>query len=691
MKKLIYITILAVLMFCGLQAIMVSPEGATHYVGDVLTFRPSSSAFSYYNVVNWNFGDGTSGVTKGTEAITHSYNRAGTFTVTCSGAYRTTPNVTPTTETISITILDIRYIGVSPTQPYAGQAATFTAYNFNTPNNIRWDMGDGTIISSNGSSNRSGAFVSRRRSLSRPAAGSQVTHTYTAAGTYTVRAYDENGNSTIPVSVRVTVRQPQRAISYTPQSPRVDQNIQFQAVGFLTNTIEWNFGDGTFISGTAQATHRFMTEGTYTVSAKDASINHTPVTTTVTVLPENRYITITPPEVRTGETVTVQAFNFRGTYVWWDFGDGTQESGMQTVTHVYTRAGTYTIVARDENGESQVYITNSIRVLGINDEVNLQVAEIRLDNGKYYKVVPKNSKNIHAVLRMKMKGTGRVSGYWEVDGHPFDFFNEVVSQGMLKEIQTRQVPGIPTIDPGLHEISLRLTKPGNLDVQFPVLKYFVLPYELTVKPLTPTDGFVAKENEIPEFSWEAVKGANKYQVTFSDYLYSIMNNTDNLTWHDAGIALTFSPGKQAWDNIERNRWTYWKVRALDTLGNVLAESDIMDIKVVIATAEVSVDKVTDLEGRELKIVNGNISTETDDILVHGSIQYKGDSEFLVLRVYADNQLCDQLLFRDVKKGETRYFETSIPHTNKQTRVFFQVLKTSSPAVIVGIMNLVLNK
>jgi hypothetical protein len=262
---------------------------------------------------------------------------------------------------------------------------------------------------------------------------------------------------------------------------------------------------------------------------------------------------------------------------------------------------------------------------------------------------------------------------------------------MLKEVFTRQVPGIPTIDPGLHTITLRLTKPGDIDVQFPVLKYFVLPYELTVKAATPKDGFVAKENEIPEFSWEAVKGANKYQIAFCDYLYSIMNNTDNLKWHDAGPALTFTPGQQTWNNIERNRWTYWKIRALDTLGNVLAESDIMDIKVVIATAELSVDKVTDLEGRELQIVDGNIRTGSDDILVHGSIKYKGDSHFLVLRVYADNVLCDQLLFRDVKKGETRFFETSVPHKNKQTRVFFQVLKTSSPAVIVGITNLVLNK
>ena len=69
----------------------------------------------------------------------------------------------------------------------------------------------------------------------------------------------------------------------------------------------------------------------------------------------------------------------------------------------------------------------------------------------------------------------------------------------------------------------------------------------------------------------------------------------------------------------------------------------------------------------------------------------GDSKYLVLRVYANNKLSDQLLFRDVKKGEKRFFETSIPNTGKETRILFQVLNTSSPAVIVGIRNLLLKK
>ncbi|MCP5103734.1 MAG: PKD domain-containing protein [bacterium] len=465
-----------------------------------------------------------------------------------------------------------------------------------------------------------------------------------------------------------------------------------KAQNFITNGIDWNFGDGTIISGgSADMTHRYQTQGSYTVSAKDSTINHTPISVLVTVLPENRYITVAPPEVRTNETVTVQAFNFRGDYILWDFGDGTQRTGGQTETHAYSRAGEYTITARDENGESQVGIINRVSVKGIDDQVNLEIAEIRLDNGKYYQIVPKNSKNIRAVLRMKMRGTGIVSGFWSIDGHPFEFFNETVSQGMVKEIYTREIPGLPTIEPGIHRITLTLTRPGDLNVRFPELKYFVLPYENILKAAAPVDGFICKDKEIPEFSWEEARGANKYQIAFSDHLYPIMNNTPLLKWIDVGTDLKFTPGEQTWNSIKRNRWTYWKVRALTTNGEVVAESDLMDIKVVIATAKLSILKVTDLEGKEIRIYGSSLRTTAQDLLVRGSVEYMGNSDYLVLRVYAGSELCDQLLFRDVKKGEERFFETSIPHKSNRTRVFFQVLKTSSPAVVVGITNLIFKK
>lgn len=790
------ILVMIVALSVNLGAIIVTPTG-THFVGDTLSFRPSSSAYGNVSSATWDFGDGNTWVvTYGLDTVTHSYKTPGVYNVTVTGTPAATG--TPIVETTQVIIEpegSTRSIRVDPPQPAVGQEATFTAIGFYTPGNIRWDMGDGTILNSaslgmGSVRSRSGLNTLNRgrrnapgfnrthagnianMGLSRTAASSVITHTYNAPGTYRVRAYDFNGLATIPVDLSVTVQlpprsityspvqplagapvqftavnflsasvdwnfgdgtvmnagsvsashvyanagtytvtaretnsqypavttvvnvtQPNRIISYSPRSPRVDQQVFFQAQNFITQTIDWNFGDGTILTGgTTTAVHRFQQPGTFTVTARDSTIQHPPVTSTVTVLPENREIMVSPPEVRTNEDVTITAINFRGDLILWDFGDGTGKSGAHLEVHQYARAGTYTITARDENGQSTIPFTAQVTVRGIDDQVNIQIAEIRLDNGKYYKVVPKNSKNIRAVLRMKMRGTGIVSGYWTVDDHPFEFFNEVVNQGELREIYTRRIPGLPVLQPGLHRVSLVLTRPSEIPITFPVLKYFVLAQENTMTALAPMDGFIAKENEIPTFTWEEARGGSKYQLAFSDYLYPLLTNSENLKWIDIGTALRFKPGIEAWHRIRRNQWSYWKVRALDTHGNVLAESEIKDIKVVIATAKITIDTVTDLNGQSLALSDADtLSTQTDDLIVRGSVQYMGDSKFLVLRVYVNEELTDQLLFRDVKKKEIRFFETSLPNKKHLSRVRFQVLKTSSPAVIVGIKGLILKK
>jgi len=765
----------------SLQAIEITPTG-THYVGETLSFRPTSGAYNSTTSTVWTFGDGATTTTKGSAAVTHSYTSPGTYTVQATGQFG---GSTPIIETTSVTIyanVQNLYIEVDPASPIAGQPATFRAYNFNTPDDIVWDMGDGTILRQPGSRTAGNkSIIGKRRGTlqsikNRIQMGGHITgtnvitHTYSAPGNYTVKAYDYHGDSqpvtknitvrlpargitytpvqplagapvqfnainflsdqidwnfgdgtTItgtntathvyndagtftvtaketnsnynPVTINITVTMPNRLINVSPRSPRVDQEVYFEAVNFLTSSIDWNFGDGTITSGAATTiAHRYQAAGTYTISAKDSSINHTPVTFTLSIGPENRYITVSPPEVRTNDTVTVTAFNFRGDYILWDFGDGTVRSGMQTETHQYQRAGNYIISAQDENGNSTKKFTAPVIVKGIDDQVNLQIAEITLNNGKHYRVVPKNSKSIQAILRMKMHGTGIISGYWMVDGHPFEFFSEVANQGVVKEIYTKSIPGLPTIEPGIHTVTVTLTRPGNIPVTFPILKYFVLPYENLIEPISPPDGFVAKEKEIPEFSWKEPKGASKYQVAFSNHLYPFIGEGFDVHWLNVGTELKYIPGPETWNNIKRNRWTYWKVRALDTNNNVIAESDIMDIKVVIATAEISINKVTNLKGKDITLTdNGTLNTTTDNVLVKGSIKYKADTPYLVLRVYVDNELRDQLLFRDVKKNEMRFFETAVPNNKKKSQVQFKVLRVSSPAVVVGISGLILKR
>jgi PKD repeat protein len=682
MKKCLLLVYILSLGFSLFSAI-VTDFNPPFYVGQNIGFNKNChDLFSGFSSCVWTFGDGDS-ITYSNDSNRgwqyHGYRNPGTYTVKYS---RNNPGTTPSCpeiETINVTIEEDRYLQINPTSPKAGQSTQVAAVNFNTPTNIRWDMGDGTIVSANRT-----RFIQGK---------SVITHTYNKPGTYTIRAYDWNGDtSNTPVSLVVSVVQPSRNIDFFPFTPRVDQPITFTAINFTTSSIDWNFGNGHLVTGgTNVQVYRYQTAGAFTVSARDSSISHTPVSTPITILPENRYIVANPQELQANEGMTATAYNFRGDYIWWDFGDGTTKSGYHTEKHIYTRPGIYTISARDENGVSQKTFQATVTVRGINDQVNLEIAEISLDNGKYYKVVPKNSKDIRALLRMKMRGTGIVSGYWMIDGQPFELFSEVVYQGQIKEIFTRNIPGIPTLDPGMHTLTMQLTRPSETAVTFPILKYYVLPYENKVELVSPQDALVVKEKEIPQFAWEQAKGGSHYQIAFSNYLYPILGNSNNLQWIDLKTSLNYTPEPEVWKLIKRNRWTYWKVRALDSVGNVLAESDIRDIKVVIATAEITIAKVTDLAGNEINWDNTTIETLRNDIIVHGSVQYMGNSKYLILRVYADEELVDQLLFRDVKKEEIRHFETSIPNKKKSSRLYFQVLKTSSPAVIIGIKGLKLKK
>jgi len=128
-------------------AITVSP-GGTHYVGDNLAFTPTNADFGKVSSATWDFGDGTTqNVTYGLDTVYHSYNTPGIYTVTVEGHYIST--ATPIIETATVIIEpkpDNRSISVSPLPVIVGQATTFSAVNFVTPENIRWEMGDGTVL-----------------------------------------------------------------------------------------------------------------------------------------------------------------------------------------------------------------------------------------------------------------------------------------------------------------------------------------------------------------------------------------------------------------------------------------------------------------------------------------------------------------------------------------------------------------
>ncbi|MCU0235513.1 MAG: PKD domain-containing protein [Acidobacteria bacterium] len=681
-RTLFFILIVTGLMVALLATIHTNPSSGTVNVGQNIGAR--IDCLEYVNA-NMFWGDGT--LTGGQDSDFystyryHAYKNPGTFTMHFRRYPVSTP-ICPQDEYRTVTIVEHRYITVTPAKPNVGQPLTFTAVNFQTANNITWDMGDGTT------------YANR---------GSVILHIFKKGGNFTVRAFDWNGDTkTTPVSFAVTLT---RGISFSPALPRVDQAVDILASGFQSDAIDWNFGDGTpLVTYSTAVSHRYQNPGVFTITAKEHGlVDVAPASKSITILPENRSLALSATEARPDEPVTFTALNFRGPQVLWDFGDGSIASapgsaaalgrragvsGPTTITHVYKRPGNYTISARDENGASAKVFQAALRVIGVCDQVNVEIAEITLDNGKYYKVVPKKSKNIRAQLRMKMRGTGIVTGYWMVDGQPYQFFNETVYQGQIRTILTPEVPGLPVFDPGMHTVTVQLTRPAG-EVVFPLLRYFVLPYENEIVVLSPRDGAVIKEDEVASFSWESALGGSYYQVAFANSLFPLLRSDAELEWRDCPERLRYTPDAETWGSIRRNSWTYWKVRAMDSGRSIVAESGIQEVKIIVPGAKIGIRKITDMDGRE--IASGGAATRAEQVLIHGSLTYPAEAEYLIVRVYAGAAMVDQLLFRDLKKDEVRLFETSVPNAGRESRIVFEVLKSSSPSMLVGYEELTLKK
>jgi len=660
--KIILILALAFGVTHPLQAINVNPASGPYNVGQVLYFSASNYYWDYASGI-LNFGDGNvHRYARNSSSVAHQYLRAGVYQLSIVDEIPYS-NFSP--EYLTITIIDNRHITYSPINPIAGQTITFTAMNFVTPQNIRWDFGDGVI-------------VTQHESNSTAKAGHQVTHRYTRPGTYTVKAYDWDGSDTIPITINTTIGQPARSITSNFNSPREDQAVRLQAINFLSQTIDWNFGDGNLASGSSIQTHRFMREGRVTVSALDRDFTQTPTTINLHILPENRSISASQSTIILNQSVTLTALMFRGDGVLWDFGDGTQIIGSHQETHLYTRSGHYTISARDESGQSQRFFTTELTVQGITDTVSLHKAELRFDNGHAYRIVAKGSRHLQAELQMKMEGTGLITGMWIIDGQPFSQFSQFANQGVVTTIKTGLAPSLPTIDPGLHRLTVRLTRP--VSESLPEINYFVEPGSALLETLEPQEGIVIPEDKVPRFGWSEIRGASWYEIGFADSLYPFLFAPSSVKWSIIREGNSCLPDARQWAAIPRNRPVFWQIRAKDSANQLISQGEPREIQLRLSPATISVTSITALTGKPISLPTNKLP---DQLLLRGTITFLSEEQFMMLRVFADDQMVNQLLYRKVTPNAAVPFTSSAPARGHR-RITLQVLKPSTPAVVIGV-------
>ena len=275
----------------------------------------------------WSFGDAT---TSSLENPTHSYSTPGTYTV---GLTVTGPGgVSTHTETDYVVVLEpppVTQFSGSPRTGVAPLTVDFTDFSSGNVIGWSWAFGDGGTST-----------------VQNPS------HTYTAAGTYTVSltATTSGGSNTATKVGYIVVNSPPPVADFSgsPVSGTTPLVVAFSdlSTGAVTSW-SWDFGDlGT--SSLQNPSHTYSGAGTYTVSLTTTGPGGVDTQTkvgyiTVTDLPPVADFIGTPLSGAAPLTTSFTDKTTGSVTSWdWDFGDG-GTSTAQNPTYTFAAPGTYTV------------------------------------------------------------------------------------------------------------------------------------------------------------------------------------------------------------------------------------------------------------------------------------------------------------------------------------------------------------
>ncbi len=269
---------------------------------------------------SWNFGDASPLSTL--QNPTHTYTNAGTYTVTL---------VSFTTSGCSDTVSKIITVNPVPSANFTfantckNDTAFFNSTSLGTPDTFTWNFGDGFSDNSNNPDPK---------------------HVYSAAGTFPVQltvGYVATGCSH-DTTISITIY-PRTLPSFT------NTNVCLNATSLFTDATlnvptqwVWNFGDGSAVSTIQNPAHTYTNTGTYPVSLTTQNafgcIDSVTINTTVYSLPVAAFSadTVCANSATTFSDQSTSAVSWS-----WDFGDGSAVSTVNSPTHTYPAAGTYTV------------------------------------------------------------------------------------------------------------------------------------------------------------------------------------------------------------------------------------------------------------------------------------------------------------------------------------------------------------
>jgi PKD repeat protein len=242
-------------------------------------------------------------------------------------------------------VADFAFTPSTGTEPLTVQ---FTDTSVNFPTAWLWTFGDGT--------------TSTERN---------PTHTFTAAGAYTVtlRATNEKGSDDSDgKTVTVTSAAPVADFTIVPSPAGSGQTVTFTDTSTGSPTAwSWSFGDGS-TSTLQNPTHVYTTASTYTVTLQvTKGVQTSTRSKTLTVVtptgPISAAFSFAPSAPKTGSNVQFTDSSTGYPSGWtWLFGDG-GTSTLQNPTHAYAATGTYTVrLTITRSGASSSTTTRSVTV-----------------------------------------------------------------------------------------------------------------------------------------------------------------------------------------------------------------------------------------------------------------------------------------------------------------------------------------
>ena len=191
-------------------------------------------------------------------------------------------------------------------------------------------------------------------------------------------------------------------------------------------------------------------------------------------------ITATPAVPLPGQPVTFTLLANPDPFgeVRWSFGDGGAAAGTQVAFTTYRASGSYTVqavyrtLANGKLGPAQAAQTQ-IRVADApGGAFGLAQVRLRWEDGGMDAAVPKGFAPLVAYLDLKATGTGILVAQWLVDGVPVATLARPLAFGAVTTLDTRDLPALPTTEPGPHLVTLRILAPA-VTFTVPSIRYFV--------------------------------------------------------------------------------------------------------------------------------------------------------------------------------------------------------------------------